>query len=140
MSQAVAVRSAKNTQAMEALDEEAWGILYEYQSPKTSQGRREQIAQEDAPAYENRLRHYLESIAGKQTRRPLGDVLTFLYTNHQTRLYNPFRRKYREGKVSDSEIQLINDTLNQIYQRRNISDRKLLSSNLIDVIKAIVNR
>ena len=140
LSQAVAVRSAKNTQAMEALDEEAWGILYEYQSPKTSQGRREQITQEDAPAYENRLRHYLESIAGKQTRRPLGDVLTFLYMNHQARLYNPFRRKYREGKVSDSEIQLINDTLQQIYQRRNISDRKLLSSNLIDVIKAIVNR
>ena len=132
LSQAVSVMSAKNTQAMEA--------LYEYQSSKTSQGRREQIAQEDAPAYENRLRHYLESIAGKQTRRPLGDVLTFLYTNHQTRLYNPFRRKYREGKVSDSEIQLINDTLQQIYQRRNISDRKLLSSNLIDVIKAIVNR
>ena len=140
LSQAVAVMSAKSTQAMEALDEEAWGILYEYQSPKTSQGRREQITQEDAPAYENRLRHYLESIAGKQTRRPLGDILTFLYTNHQTRLYNPFRRKYREGKVPDSEIQLINDTLQQIYQRRNISDRKLLSANLIDVIKAIVNR
>ena len=134
------MRSAKNTQAREALEEEAWAILYEYQSPKTSKGRREQIAQEDAPAYENRLRHYLESIARKQTRRPLGDILTFLYTNHQTRLYNPFRRRYREGKVADSEIQLINDTLQQIYQRRNISDRKLLSANLIDVIKAIVNR
>lgn len=132
-------RKPAETIARNSRDEEAKGILYDYDRERDNEGRKFVYANEVVP-FENRLRKYLEARVAKKVVKPLGDLLTFLYVNHQTRLYNPFRQKYRSGKVQDFEIQLINDTLKQIYERKEISYRKLMSQNLIDVIKTIINR
>lgn len=132
-------RKPEETTARETRNNEANSTLYRYKRQETDDGRKFIYEQEVVP-FENRLRKFLEARVGKKAVRPLGDLLTFLYVNHQTRLYNPFRQKYRSGKVQDSEIQLINDTLKQVYERKEINYRKLLSQNLIDVIKTIVNR
>lgn len=132
-------RKPADTIARNSMDEEAKGILYDYDRARTDEERKFVYANEVVP-FENRLRKYLEPRVGKKQVKALGDLLTFLYVNHQTRLYNPFRQKYRSGKVQDFEIQLINDTLKQIYERKEISYRKLMSQNLIAVIKTIINR
>ena len=132
-------RDSEDSRAIGLMEDEAKGILYDYMREFTEEGQNLVIADEVVP-FENRLRRFLEDRGAKAPLTPIGDILSFLFINHQTRLYNPFRRKYKGGKVSASEVSRINSSLEEIYGQANISHRKALSANLLTFIKQIVYR